>query len=339
MDSDGSPRACAAKSFGFFSSSYGCGEAWQLSYFEKRWPFYLHPINTGTPSAPIPSFVFHTKRCLFELNFNKMSSKKRPGYQAGSNLVALDDPSTWERVERHSEEVIESIPNLQEYEDTLEEYRSSQRKHFTKAELEKIILWKHTVGKSRPANRKLMENNSDSDVQQHTASAIAIARSIEFDDCFNADGSLSTEGKKSIQDAIACMDKLKGIGPAGASAVLSLIRPDIFCYFYDEVIDCFEAKRDYKISNYLRVNARCLQIARKLGGEWNARRVSKTVWVASRFLALQGEDLSSYISNENGTVVVNEEVHGFKEGDNEEEKVGAVESKPPQNKRLRNSKK
>ena len=267
-----------------------------------------------------------------------MSSKKRPGYQAGSNLVALDDPSTWERVERHSEEVIESIPNLQDYEDTLEEYQtSSQRKHFTKAELDKIILWKHTVGKSRPANRKLMENNSDSDVQQHTASAIAIARKIKFEECFNADGSLSSEGKKSIQDAIACMDKLKGIGPAGASAVLSLIRPDIFCYFYDEVIDCFEAKREYKVSNYLRVNARCLQIARKLGGEWNSRRVAKTVWVASRFLALQGEDLSSYISTENGTVVVKEDVQ--KEGENEEEKIGATDSKPPQSKRLRNSKK
>jgi hypothetical protein len=176
-------------------------------------------------------------------------------------------------------------------------------------------------------------------VQQHTASAITIARKIKFDDCFNADGSLSTEGKKSMQDAIACMDKLKGIGPAGASAVLSLIRPDIFCYFYDEVIDCFETNREYKVSNYLRVNSRCLQIARKLGGEWNSRRVAKTIWVASRFLALQGEDLSSYISTENGTAALKEDVHGIKEGENEGETGLAVDNKPPKSKRLRNSKK
>jgi hypothetical protein len=273
--------------------------------------------------------------------------KKRPGYQAGSNLVALDDPRTWERVERHSEVVIDSIPNLIDYESTLEEFSSSlQRQYFTKSELEKIIRWKHTVGKSRPANRKLMENNSESEVQEHTGSAITKAQNIKFEECFNNDGSLSMEGKKSIQDAIACMDKLKGIGPAGASAVLSLIRPDIFCYFYDEVIDCFENKREYRVANYLRVNSRCLQIARKLGGEWNTRRVAKTIWIASRFLALQGEDLSSYVDSENEACATNEDLNDDNQGEqednvevDEEEKEEGAETKPPQSKRLRSSKK
>jgi hypothetical protein len=273
--------------------------------------------------------------------------KKRPGYQAGSNLVALDDPRTWERVERHSEVVIDSIPNLLDYEKTLEDFSSSlQRQFFTKSELEKIIRWKHTVGKSRPANRKLMENNSESEVQEHTGAAITKAQNIKFEECFNNDGSLSMEGKKSIQDAIACMDKLKGIGPAGASAVLSLIRPDIFCYFYDEVIDCFETKREYRVANYLRVNSRCLQIARKLGGEWNTRRVAKTIWIASRFLALQGEDLSSYVDSENEACATNEDLNDDNQGEqedsvevNEEEKEEGAEIKPPQSKRLRSSKK
>ena len=74
-----------------------------------------------------------------------MSGKKRPGHQAGSNLVELDDPKLWERVERHSEEIIDSIPNLQEYENLLELFRSQQRRFFTKKELDQIILWKHTV--------------------------------------------------------------------------------------------------------------------------------------------------------------------------------------------------
>lgn len=267
-----------------------------------------------------------------------MSTKKRPGYQAGSNLVALDDPTTWERVERHSDEVIDSIPNLRNYENALEELCSSPRQFFTKEELDQIILWKHTVGKSRPANKKLMEKNSDSDVKEHTRSAISIALDIKIDKCLNADGSLSTEGKKLIQDAIACMDKLKGIGPAGASAVLSLIRPDIFCYFFDEAIDCFEAKREYKVASYLRVNSRCLQIAHKLGGEWNTRRVAKTIWAASRFLALQGEDLSSYMNPETTLESKNGEIDVVAEGDEdgEDEKQVAVEVEP-QTKRLRTS--
>jgi hypothetical protein len=258
--------------------------------------------------------------------------KKRPGYQAGFNLVALDDPRTWERVERHSEEVIESIPNLREYEQSLQEFSTKQC--FTKSELEKIITWKHTVGKSRPANRKLLEKNSDADVEQHTRSAISLARTLKMDECTNPDGSLSAAGKKAIQDVVACMDKLKGIGPAGASAAMSLVRPDLFCYFFDEVSDCFESQRDYKVANYLRINSRCLQIARKLDGEWSTSRVAKTIWVASRFLALHGEDLSSYMNPENDDADEDADDVGGKEKNDEK-----IESKQPQTKRLRSAKK
>jgi hypothetical protein len=270
-----------------------------------------------------------------------MSGKKRPGYQAGSNLVELDDPTLWERVEGHNEEVIDSIPHLQDCEKALGLFQSQQRRYFTKKELEQIIQWKHTVGKSRPANKKLMEQNSDAEVQEHTRSAIAIAVKIKLDESVNSDGSLTAGGKKDIQAAIACMDKLKGIGPAGASAVLSLIRPDIFCYFFDEAIDCFEAKREYRVPTYLRVNSRCLQIAKKLGGGWTTNRVAKTIWIASRFLAIHGDDLSS---NKRSDVMATQDdeendIHDGEHGDEEGKKQAALEVKAPQSKRLRTVKK
>lgn len=273
-----------------------------------------------------------------------MSGKKRPGHQAGSNLVELDDPTLWERVEKHSEEVLDSIPNLQDYEKTLDLFRSQQRLYFTKKELDQIILWKHTVGKSRPANKKLMEQNSDSEVQEHTRSAIAIALKINVEEAISSDGSLTAEGKKVVQDAIAHMDKLKGIGPAGSSAVLSLIRPDIFSYFFDEVIDCFEPKREYRVTTYLRVNNRCLQIAKKLGGEWTTSRVAKTIWIASRFLAIYGDDLSSNNVNTEDAAEDNDDdeenyIDGGNDAELEEKKQAAIEVKPPQSKRLRNAKK
>ena len=272
-----------------------------------------------------------------------MSGKKRPGHQAGSNLVELDDPTLWERVEKHSEEVLDSIPNLQEYEQALELFRSQQKRHFTKKELDQIILWKHTVGKSRPANKKLMEQNSDSEVQEHTRSAIAVALKIKVDDAISSDGSLTVEGKKEVQDAIAHMDKLKGIGPAGSSAVLSLIRPDIFCYFFDEVIDCFEPKREYRVTTYLRVNNRCLQIAKKLGGEWTTSRVAKTIWIASRFLAIYGDDLSSNNTGAENAAEDDDDDENYSDGENdaetEEKKQAAIEAKPPQSKRSRTTKK
>jgi 3-methyladenine DNA glycosylase/8-oxoguanine DNA glycosylase len=45
------------------------------------------------------------------------------------------------------------------------------------------------------------------------------------------------------QEALEHLTVLKGVGPATASAILSLVRPDVYCYMYDEVIDCFENKR------------------------------------------------------------------------------------------------
>ena len=218
-------------------------------------------------------------------------SKKRPGVEAGINLVALDDPGTWERVEEHCASVIESIPNLTQYESSLESLGKS-KEFFTKAELDKVVVWKHTVGKNRIYNVKYLNANADEYVRKHSRQAIALANSIRTKDCLESDGSLNADGKKAISDAIGELGKLKGVGPATASAVLTLVRPDLFCYLYDEVIDCFEPQRDYKISNYLRVNSRCLQIAKTLGGSWTSSRVAKTIWTAARFLAANGEDLS-----------------------------------------------
>jgi len=83
--------------------------------------------------------------------------------------------------------------------------------------------------------------------------------------------------------------------------MMTLVRPDIFCYLFDEVIDVFEPKRDYTLPIYLRVNSRCLQIAQKLGGEWTSGRVAKTIWMAARFLAERGKDPTKELS-----LVVNE---------------------------------
>jgi hypothetical protein len=265
-------------------------------------------------------------------------TKKRPGYEASFTLVALDDPKTWERVERHGEEVMESIANLKEYERSLQELGQS-KECFTKEELDKIVLWKHTVGKNRIYNRKYLEQNTDEAVQEHSRAAISLALSIKADECLTADGALNTLGKKSIQDVIACLDKLKGVGSATASAAMVLVRPDIFCYLYDEVIDCFETQRDYKISNYLRVNSRCLQIARKLGGDWTTSRVAKTIWIAARYLALYDEDLSNYVQNSpienNDGDVLEGDDEDDGEGHDDVERGSEEETKQPASKRLK----
>lgn len=206
------------------------------------------------------------------------------------NLVALNNVKVWERIEKHCPEVTSSVPHLAQHEDALQELRS--KTCFTKAELDKVVLWKHTCGKNRIYNIKYLNANTEDSIKTHSKAAIELAMNIDASNCLEEDGSLSVTGRSAMQEAITELGKLKGVGPATASAILSLVRPDCFCFLYDECIDTLEKTRDYKVSNYLRVNTRCMQLARDLGGDWTTSRVAKAIWTAARFLALNGRDLT-----------------------------------------------
>jgi hypothetical protein len=147
------------------------------------------------------------------------------------------------------------------------------------------------VGKKRIYNLKHLDANTDATIQEYSRLAVAAARRLNLDECVDEDGSLSATGRKSIQEVLSHLVELKGVGPATASAILTLVRPDLFCYLYDEAIDCFESKRDYTVPVYLRVNSRCLEIANRIGG-WTPARVAKSIWIAARLFALTGEDLT-----------------------------------------------
>jgi len=139
-------------------------------------------------------------------------------------------------------------------------------------------------------SRSHSNNNNDDD--DDTQAAVA-----KLEDPETAEMYINGKGRAAMTDAVNELGKLKGIGPATASAILSLVRPDVFCYLYDEVIDSFEPQRDYKMSNYLRVNSRCIQIAQTLGGNWTTSRVAKTIWMAARFLANNGVDMAVDMSS------------------------------------------
>jgi hypothetical protein len=258
-------------------------------------------------------------------------SKKRAGWQAADNLVALDDVRKWVQVEEHWGETIRLVPRLREHQSALEEM-GSVKEFFTKDELDKIVLWKHTVGKTRVFNVKYINANSDTNVRDNSKIAIAMAMKIQLDECLDENGDLTAKGKKSIQDAIVALTKnLKGVGPATASAMLTIVRPDIFCYMYDEAVDCFEEKRSYTIGNYLGVNTRCLEKANSLGEGWTTNRVAKTIWTAARFLALNEKDLTK----ENGSGADEDGEEQKEEKDDEAGKQGNTDEGSGPSKRPR----
>jgi len=221
-------------------------------------------------------------------------SKKRAGHQAAANLVKLDDAHVWIFVEKHTEGLIQKIDKLTDLEFALEQM-GTDKEYFTKDELvDTVVLWKHTVGQLRSANLKYLETNSDADVRMISKQAIALARKIQLKDCLESSGELlTTKGEKAIKEAITTISKpLKGVGPATSSAMLTVVRPDIFCYMYDEAIDCFSNKRKYDLKEYVLVAGKCLDKAQKMGHGWTTHRVAKTIWTAARYLAIHGKDLT-----------------------------------------------
>jgi hypothetical protein len=219
-------------------------------------------------------------------------SKKRPGVEAAVRLAATSDVAIWERVESQLGEVLASIKDLEtftEYCETLGQKLMDKKKSITKKELLEIIKWKFAVGKPRHVLMKLLNANTETSVKENSMAAISQAGEIP-----SQEGTSKSKTSKSqevtVKSALEHLTKLKGVGPATASAVLTLVRPDTFCYMYDEVIDCFLPKRTYTMPVYLTANAACLEIANKKLEGWTPSRVARTLWVAARVCASGGQD-------------------------------------------------
>ena len=198
-------------------------------------------------------------------------SKKRPGVDAAIRLSKSSDPSLWMRVAEDEDGLIDQI--LQRRADELAcSLRDGTKTCLTKSDLlDTVIPWKFSVGKSRNGLLGLLRSNTDTDVAKWTTEGIAHVKNIR--------GNASDDD---ISTAVGEITELKGVGPAGASVLLSMVRPDLFCYMYDEVIDSFLPKRTYTLKVYMTCNEACIQMARDLKGDWNPAKVARTLWVAAR---------------------------------------------------------
>jgi hypothetical protein len=214
-------------------------------------------------------------------------SKKRPGVKAAERLLQSSDCDLWNRVESQFFDVLESVTELQEANDDYEALRlkfvdkEDCKAFLTKDELMMVVRWKFSVGKKRPALIKYLHSNSEASVQKSSKLAIAQARNIEI--------SQTKDNTQSIKNAIAQLTDLKGVGPATASAVLTMIRPDLYCYMYDECIDSFLPKRTYTLPVYMKVNEDCKEIANRMKG-WTTSRIARVLWTAARICAYGKED-------------------------------------------------
>jgi hypothetical protein len=187
------------------------------------------------------------------------------------NLVEdRDDDNDLQKQRKRNMRELESF-----YDDLGQKMRSGKMKSLTREFLTNIVNWKFSVGKKRPYN---VLGNSEEAIKTCSKKAITLAEKIGMgEDLENLN--------KRIEGALKDMMELKGVGPATASAVLSMVSPHVFCYMYDETIDCFESQRKYDIKCYLRINRECMTLASALGPGWTTKRVARTLWIAARVCA------------------------------------------------------
>ena len=210
-------------------------------------------------------------------------SKPRPGVAAGKRLAKCVDKEIWRMVETKYSEIISHQDGLEEIDSKYRRLgrallKGGLKESISKEELLSIVSWKFSVGKPRHALMKHLRSNTEDSVREHSAAAIAKAR-------------CSTEAdKESTKKALQELINLKGVGPATASAVLNLVREDLFAYMYDEVIECFLPKRTYTLSTYMTVNDNCLGIAKTLGDGWTASRVAIALWTGAKANAYKLQD-------------------------------------------------
>ncbi|XP_043200541.1 uncharacterized protein LOC122369683 isoform X1 [Amphibalanus amphitrite] len=146
--------------------------------------------------------------------------------------------------------------------------RAKEGGYLTHEELVMTIKWKLARGKWRPRLKELVTMNTPRLVQLETKKAIR-----------------QLVKKEDLSSAIQAMCNLKGVGPAMASAVLSVAQPDKIPFMSDECMFAtqeVEGSIDYTNKEYLRmvqhVQNACERLARNGNAEWTPHRIEQVVF-------------------------------------------------------------
>lgn len=209
---------------------------------------------------------------------------------ASKRLSKIGSVSVWDAIDRHYDRMIkmkggDKLSQLDEARSALgKKLRSEKNPFLCLDDLFQIVEWKFGKGKPRHALWKHLKSIQEKDLK--TLSMESFERAQKGD----------------VRGAVEELSKLSGVGPATASAILSIYKPEYFTFMDDEVIEALydDGKRGYTIKIYLEVNTKCQKIAHDLNEEdrrnstasWTCHRVGRALWTASQICATGGEDLT-----------------------------------------------
>lgn len=132
--------------------------------------------------------------------------------------------------------------------------------HVTHHELAQITEWKMLRGVWRGRNLALVKGNTPDLVEQTSRKAFELA--------------------PHPTKPIATLSELAGVGPATASAVLAVLRPDIYPFFDDLVAAQIPGLGEvaYTPGFYARYSDALRERADKLGHDWNPMVAERALW-------------------------------------------------------------
>jgi hypothetical protein len=183
------------------------------------------------------------------------------------SLWANDDTAAWSAALKSYPAVIEArvvsrLPELDSwYRDELPGLLGGRSPlQISLDELVRVTEWKMKRGAWRARNLVLVRGNDPDDVERATREAFA----------------LIPEPRKPV----ARIAELAGVGPATASAVLAVVRPDRYPFFDEDVAAQIPdlGPVAFTMPYYIRYAARLRDRAAELGGDWTAHAAGMALW-------------------------------------------------------------
>ncbi|KAH7380018.1 hypothetical protein BKA66DRAFT_465541 [Pyrenochaeta sp. MPI-SDFR-AT-0127] len=167
--------------------------------------------------------------------------------------------------------------------------------YLTKDEVEKLVEWKLKHGTFRPKLLSLVQSNDSETIVQSTKKVSEFLADVDLD---------GTTPSSSPLPALKILTQFKGIGPATASLLLSVMKPDSIPFFSDELFrwclwDDSGSPRGWKrgIKYNVKEYAELVERVKGLRKRLNVRAVDieRVAWVLGR----EGVDVGN---GENGHV-------------------------------------
>ena len=133
-------------------------------------------------------------------------------------------------------------------------------------DLERLMVWKLRRGQFRPTLMNLIRRNSSEFVKETTSEAIKHISKTKCD----------------VDESMKILCNLKGVGPATASLILSVICPENVPFMSDEAMDAaLGLPRAYTIQTFRKFQSALASKATELGDDWNPDLVEKALFSAA----------------------------------------------------------